>query len=349
MTISRPTYTTREAVKARLDVKMTARMDGIVDDAIQAAAEDVDRLCHRQFWPQVDSRAFDWPSRESPTSWRLWLDQHELISITALTAGGTTIAPADYLLYPVGGPPYTRIEINLGGSAAFAPGSTYQQAIVISGLFGYGNDETAAGTLAALLDGSSTVLTVSNSAAVGVGDLIRIDDERMLVTGRTSVDTGQNLAADLAASAAAAGMVVADGSAYALGETLTVDTERVRVEDITGNVLTVRRAWDGSTLAAHTSGADIYAPRTLTVVRGYGGTSAAAHTQGTAVRRHVAPALVRQLARAEALATVQQEAAAYARVVGSGENEREASGRGVKALREDVYGAYGRKARIRAV
>ena len=350
MTVSRPTYASRESVKTRLDVKLTARADQVVDDAVEAAADQADRLCHRVFYPTVATRYFPWPDRKYPTAWILWLDSDELISVTSLTSGGTAIAAADYLLEPANaGPPFTRIELDRSGSAAFGGSNTPQRDVTVAGTFGYGADEASAGTLAEVLDSSETSVDVSNSAAVGVGDLIRVDSERMLVTDKATVDTGQNTAGALTASKADVSLTVADGTQFGAGETVTVGSERMRVDEITGNVLTVTRAWDGSVLAAHGSGTDVYAPRTLTVARGAYGTTAATHTSSSAVYRHVAPAQVRRFVRAFAEDSVLQEFAGYARVVGSGDNERQASRAGVNAVRNELYRDYARKLRIRSV
>jgi hypothetical protein len=67
------------------------------------------------------------------------------------------------------------------------------------------------------------------------------------------------------------------------------------------------------------------------------------------VYRWDAPGSVRQLCVAEALTDLLQGRSGYARTAGSGENEREASGRGLKDLRDRVYTSHGRKARTRAV
>ncbi len=96
------------------------------------------------------------------------------------------------------------------------------------------------------------------------------------------------------------------------------------ITDIAGNVLTVKRAWDGSVLATHV-GATVYAPRLLTVVRGVLGTAAATHLNGAAVAVHAVPGLVRELAVAEALNLFLQESAGYARTVGEGDSLRMAS------------------------
>ncbi len=83
--------------------------------------------------------------------------------------------------------------------------------------------------------------------------------------------------------------------------------------------------------------------------RGALGTTAATHNTATAVARHVVPALVRDLAIAEAINQLQQETSGYARVIGEGENAREGTGRSLFDLRKDAVAAYGRQARARAV
>jgi hypothetical protein len=87
----------------------------------------------------------------------------------------------------------------------------------------------------------------------------------------------------------------------------------------------------------------------LTVTRGQLGTTAATHSSSAAVARHVVPGLVQELAVAEALNTLLQKQSGYGRVIGSGDNEREASGRGLRQIREDAYTAFGRKPRKAAV
>lgn len=350
-TITRVCYCTREQVKAALDVAATAYADTRVDRAIESASDDVDGLCHRRFWPQTGTRYFSWPDSQSPTSWRIWLDADEAVSVSALVSGGVTIGSGDYFLEPANsGPPYTHLEVDLASSSAFGSGSTHQRAVAVTGVFaGCPAAEAAAGATAEGLDASETGVDVTDSAGVGVGDLVRVDSERMLVTGKTMLTTGQVLGSPaLTASAANVSLTVTTGSAYSPGETVLLDSERMLVLDVAGNVLTVRRAYDGSVLAAHT-GSTIYAPRTLTVVRGFAGTTAATHSTSAAVVRHAAPGLVRDLALAYALNQVLQESAGYARVAGQGDNAREFTGRGVKDIEADCYQRHGRKARTRAV
>lgn len=349
-----PWYATREEIKAELDVKETARSNSRIDRALADATEAVEGLCHRVFYPVLATRYFDWPNGQYARPWRLWLDANELISVTTLTSGGTTIDASDYLLEPNAyGPPYNRIEVNIGTSAAFGGGSTHQRDIVITGLWaGAPLTEAQVGATVEALDSSETGIDVdaATSAAVGVGNLLRIDSERVIVTARAQLDTGQTVGgAGLTNQNSSVTVAVQSGAVFAAGEAILIDGERMLVEDITGNTLVVKRAWDGATIAAHTVGAAIYAPRTLTVTRGVLGTAAASHSLGATVHRWDAPGPVRQLCIAEALTDLLQGRAGYARTAGAGESEREVAGRGINDLRSRVYTSHARKARTRAV
>jgi hypothetical protein len=346
MTISSPVYATREDVKAALDFKETARNNGQIDQAIESASRDVEALLRRRFYPQTATRYFDWPDYQRSASWRLWLQDNEVISLSALSAGGTTIAPADYFLEPVNqGPPFNRIEINLGGTSSFSSNaSTYQRSIVATGVFGYQTNDVTAGALSGAINSSVTTLNCTNSALVGVGSLIKLDSERMLVTDKAFVTTSQTLQGNLTALRSNETVPVSTGSAYAIGETILIDTESMLVTAVSGNNLTVTREWDGSTLAAHSTGATVYAPRTLTVSRGSVGTTAASHLDAAAIAVHQPPSLVRELTIAEALNYLLQRQSGYARIAG-----QDTQSRGLDALRCQAKARYGRQQRTRAI
>lgn len=345
-------YTTREAVKSALDSAETARNNVQVDRAIEAASRDAEKLCHRYFYPWTGTKYFDWPDRNGSRPWRLWLGRNELVSVTGLVAGGVTIAPGDYLLEPANdGPPYSHVEINLGSSAAFASGDTHQRAIAITGVW-YQLDEESVGELAANLGASTSATAAINwsTAEFGVGDVLRIDDERMTIRGRTMVDSTQNLGGPgLAANNADVTVPVTTGTAFASGQILLVGSERMLVVDVAGNNLTVKRAWDGSVIAPHTTAADIYTLTGVEVARAQLGTTLAAHSSGAAIYRHVPPGLVQAFTVAEALNTLLQEGSGYARTVRTGDAQSDASGAGLEDLRARVKRAHRRRARTAAV
>jgi hypothetical protein len=347
-------YATREDVKSALDFKETARTNAAVDRALEAASRAVEGLCHRRFYPETATRLWDWPNGQYARSWRLWLDANELISVTALSSAGVVIPSTAYHLEPNEyGPPYNRLELDIGTSSTFGGGATHQRNISISGLFGYRNDETALGVTTEALDASETGVDVdaATSAAVGVGSLLRLDGERMSVTGRSMLDTGQTLGAGLTAQVSAVTVPVASGAGFAVDEVVLIDGERMLIIDIAGNNLIVKRSWDGTVLAAHATGAVLYAPRSLTVQRAVLGTIASTHTLGAPVVQWDPPGPVNQLTIAEALNTVLQEQAGWLRMAGGAGNTggKEATLAALTALREQVWNSHGRKARTRAV
>lgn len=347
---TQPVYVTREQVKRALDSAETARNNTRIDDAIASGSRAADTLCRRRFYPEYATRSFPWPNPSGAgASWRLWLDENDLISLDTLTSGGDTLT--GYLLEPVNsGPPYTSIEIDLSTAAAFTTGATWQRSITGLGWWGYRDDTVPTGALAEGLDDSEVGVDVTDSLAVGVGSLIAVDSERMIVTDKRLLDTGQNLQTSLTALNNNATVAVTDGTLFAVGEVITIDAERMLVEDIAGNNLIVKRGWDGSVLAAHTAPtADIYAPRTLVVERGAVGTTAATHSTAAAVTVWKPPTLVARLARAEALVELGVESAGYAGSPGAGQAKRPPQGGTLEDLRCQVRDAHGRKARIGVV
>jgi hypothetical protein len=347
-----PGLCTREDVADALDVAPSVGAHRSIDRWVQAARVSVENLCHRSsFHPVVATRSWSAPSREQRSSWRLWLDEHPLISLDTLTTGGRVIDPADYFLEPQrSGPPYTCVELDLGGAgvAGWGGGSTPQRAIDLAGVWGWSADTEPAGDLAAGVDAVAVQLQVTDAAAVGVGDLIAVGSERMVITERGWLTTGQTLQAPVAALVNATALTVTDGSAFRVGEQLLLDAETVAVDGVAGNTLVVRRAVAGSVLAGHT-GSTLYASRLLTVARGAAGTTAAAHDAGADVGRWMPPPLTTDLAIAEVIVGIGREQSGMARTIGSGEGVRAAPGGDLADLRARVRARYGRKARMQAV
>ncbi len=116
------------------------------------------------------------------------------------------------------------------------------------------------------------------------------------------------------------------------------------VSFISGNNLTVERAYNGTVLAAHTMTTDVYAPRGLILTRGANGTTAAVHADATALQKYEAPDDVAILVQGECLAKFEQALAHWGRTVGMGGGEVnvEASGRALAQLRANMVGKYKR-------
>lgn len=354
MAVTRPTYATREEVKAALDVKLTARADAIVDGCNESATEAVEGFLKRKFYPKLMTRYWDWPNYQYAYPWRVWLDAWEVAdSSSAVVTSGGVVIPANTVLWePVNsGPPFTYFELDRSSTSGLGGGPTPQRNVGVTAPFGYWAKTTPAGALAAAMsDTTSTTATVTNSAALGVGDTIVVGSERMLVADKAMVSTGQTQQGSGVSTASSSDVAlgVTDGTKYFVGETLLLDSERMLIVDIAGNTVTVKRAWDGTVLATHT-GATIYAPRLLTVTRGELGTTAATHLIATAVNRGLVPSLVRNLTIAESLVDVVQKSGGYAHTQASGAAKQIGIGAGLDALREQAFARYGRKARKRVI
>lgn len=345
-------YTTREDVKSALDSKETARNNASVDRAIEGASRAVEGYLHRTFYPQIGTRYVDWPNRSNGSSWRVWLEQNELISASAITSGGVALSPANYLLEPTNdGPPYDRLEINRGTTGSFDSGSTSQRNIAITGTFGYSDTWVTYGATAEALDGTETDVDVNGAAstAVGVGSVIKVDSEVMLVTDRTLLTTGTTLNGSSVAQKNDTTQVLVSGAAVTVGEVITMNSEKMLVVSITSNSVTVIRGWDGSTLATH-SNSTVFAPRTLQVQRGALGSTVTTHLTATAVQVWQVPGLLRSLVTAEAVNMLLQESAGYARSSNSGDGgSSQQFGRGLDDLRKQAKAQLGRNARMRTV
>lgn len=352
-------YATREQVKSSLEVAQTARADALVDAKIEAASRNLEGFLHRRFYPERKTVKFDFPGYLSAPVWTQLLDDNELISVETLTAGGTVIAGSDFFLRRFDDkdePPYSTLDINLASSSSFRSGNTFQRAISILGLFS-GDKDTSTATAGCVLGvalpdavGTTVVLNPAAGAyTVGVGSLVLVGTERMVLRDRRMSATGQATTNVVDAQKNAQIVGVADGTLFAVGETILIDAERMRINDVAGNNLIVTRAWDGSALGSHLLGASVFALRTFLAERGVLGSVAAPHLIGVNVYTHQFPGPVNELCVAETVVLLEQNASGYARTTGSGLNERESAGKGLADVRESAWRTYGRKNRSGAV
>jgi hypothetical protein len=358
MAITTPVYTTRETIKRALDQGEVARNNRNIDRCIESASRNAELLCHRTFYPHIATKYFNWPNAQGSLPWRLWLDDNDLISLTTATSGDDSIPTGNILLEPnTSGPPYNRIEINIGTSSAFGGGSTYQRDITLTGLWGWNDEHINTGATIEALDASETEVDVDAEVGVqvGVGSILKIDSERLLVTERRQLDTGQTVGgAGLTVSKGDTSLTVADGTSFAVDETLLIGSERVLVTEIAGNTLTIERAFEGSTSAAHAADTTIYAPRTLVIERGALGSTAATHVSGATIQMWRVPSGLRQYVTAEAIHELMQEQTGWFRTMSAssifgGTAKRAATVEALIDFRDQTYQTYGRKARTRAI
>ncbi len=351
-------YATVEQVSRSLEVLNTSYNAPMILAKLESSSRSIDHQMHRRFYPELRTFKRDWPNYRDGYAWQIDVGDNEIISMSSAVAGGVTIPTASIFLRRGDDrqePPYTYIEVDLASGYMWAAGPTFQQSLVITALCGYNDTSTtlATGTLAAAIASTTaTSITISPANAQvmpGIGSLILCDTERMVVAARSMSTTSQTISADVAATQATRTITSTGAANLAVGETILIDSERMLIDDIVGNNIIVRRAWDGTVLAAHTNGTTIYAPRTYVVKRGQLGSTAATHLISANVYTHEYPALINELCIAETVVALTQNAGAYARTIGSGNTVREATGQGLVDVRAMAFAAYGRKNRQAAI
>ena len=323
MAIYRPTYCSREDVQLALDISPTQIDYARIDRAVMSASEEIDGICHRRFYTVYETHYWDWPNYQYSYPWRIWLDQAELAAVDGLyvpvvTTGGSVI-PADQIFWRPWnyGPPYYAVELNRSTSAAFGVSATPQRDVAITGWFGYWVNTLNAGTLAVTMsDTTSTTLVCSDANLVGVGDVLIVDAEWMLVQDRGWYDSTETVSSGATTASAADNTVTPSAGTFYAGEVLLLDSEQVLILSVNpSGSYVVKRAFNGTVLATH-SAAEIYVQRSLTVTRGDYGSSAAMHSSAADLSVMDVPHAVNALAVAEAVNTVLQETTGYAKVVG---------------------------------
>ncbi len=208
---------TLEQLRGHLGAPPNAAEDARLLRALEAASAQIERLTGRRFLPYVATRQYDLPPADT-----LLLDE-DLLSLDALYNGdGSAIDLADVLLMPAS-PPHSVLRLRDGAYYMAVNGA--DAAITVAGIWGwherYSRAWVASGeSLAMPLDALATTLSVS-----------------------------------------AIGGVAGDGQSprFQVGALLRVDDELMRVValDEAAQTLTLERGAQGSTAAAHSTGAPL--------------------------------------------------------------------------------------------
>lgn len=352
-------YATREQVLAGPEISHSAYAAGLIDGKILSSSDSIDRTLHRRFYPERRTVLFDWPQTRSTPTWQIDLDAsgNRMISLEQCLSGDGTNITASCILRRSDEkqePPYDRLEIDLSTSAAFTSGTTWQRAITVTGLYSDDKDTDTTVVDAALsgaINSSVTSLVLNPLSGVytpGVLSLIKIDSERIqLLNRQMSAVSGQTTTGTLDDIQSGTLVGVTSGSSFAVGETILIESERMKINDIASNNLIVDRAWDGTALATHASGTQVYALRTFTVARGVLGSTAASHSDAASVYEHEYPPLINELCVAESILAIQRQIGAYGQ--GSPDSTSKRNMSDIADLRERAWIAFGKKNRKEAI
>jgi hypothetical protein len=169
----------------------SAADDPVIDDIIEQSSRICDDETGRHFYPLVQTQLYDYPKNPPTRDTDTLKLKDDLLSLTAFLNGdGTAVTSTDYNLLDVNFPPYWGIQIKDVSSISWqtnAAGSS-QQVLSVSGIWGYHPTYSVDGwALATTLNGAITDTTgltwnVTTGTALVVGQLVKIDNEFLIVS-----------------------------------------------------------------------------------------------------------------------------------------------------------------------
>lgn len=108
---------------------------------------------------------------------------------------------------------------------------------------------------------TSTAISISNEAHIIPSSspfTIRLDEVPKQDTPSTLIIKVKDLLAAAITTSGATSITVTNGAWFAVGNTITIDSEQMYVSGIASNVLTVTRGYNGTTATTHSLGAAVY-------------------------------------------------------------------------------------------
>lgn len=166
--------------------------DSVIEDMIERTSREFDGMCGRHFYPLVETVNYDVPDDEF-----LWFDD-DLLEVISLTNGdGTAVATADYHFKPLR--EYPKYALYLTDITDTAWESTTvdsdQEAIALNAIWGYREQYATYGwtqgsliNMGTNLNATATTITVDSDDLFVPDQLIRIDNEIMIVVSSSSND-----------------------------------------------------------------------------------------------------------------------------------------------------------------
>jgi len=185
------------------DMSADATDDTVIEDLLEAASRHIDEETGgRTFYPRVETRYYSIPESYEDDRWidgivrssrnarELTVDD-DLLEIISLTNGdGTVIASSEYDLVPRNLSPKFAIRLKAGSAVMWEDDAdgNIEDVIAVAAIWGY-HDRYAqrawktGGTLGAALNISALSLTMTAGHSLAVGQVVKIDNELLIVTG----------------------------------------------------------------------------------------------------------------------------------------------------------------------
>lgn len=173
------------------DLTADATDDAFIEKVIERASRRLDDLVGRSFYPRVESHNFD-----VPEDGMLWFDDDLLEVITLTNGDATTIASTEYVMKPITDYPKYCLLIRDISTTYFKESSTTysnEQVIALNAVWGYHSNYSRRGfvlgsTLVEAGNLNATLLsfTVASGTPFAVNQVIRLDNELMIVSDVTT-------------------------------------------------------------------------------------------------------------------------------------------------------------------
>jgi len=156
---------------------------------LEAASREFDKQSGRIFYPTIKTNLYDTPKKN-----HLVFHDDLLEMLTFTNGDGTEIESTNYKLWPYNSTPKYQIELRPLSSVYFEFSSTYSSMAAISALAIWGYHErydlawsTGSTLSAAIATTSATSVTITSETLFAAGQIIRIDDELLLVDTVTTL------------------------------------------------------------------------------------------------------------------------------------------------------------------
>jgi len=166
--------------------------DTIIENLVNSACRYIDGQTQRRFYPSVETRLYDIPE-DTNDNRVLMLDDDLLSAITFLNGDAVEITSSDYKLLPYNVAPKYAIRLKDTSDVTWETDTSAsgEGVLSVTGFWGY-HDFFAArawasvGTIAAAMDSDTASITMTSGHSVAQDDIIKIDNEIMLVSSVSS-------------------------------------------------------------------------------------------------------------------------------------------------------------------
>jgi hypothetical protein len=159
--------------------------DMTIEDMIERSSRDFDGLMGRMFYPRIETRYFDLPEDDC-----LYFDDDLLAVLSLANGDGVAIAPTEYKFLPINDYPKYALKLTDVTGTIWSESSTgsEDQVITLNGIWGYREQYSIhAWTTGSILNetgnlnATDTTFTVDSSSKFGTDQIIKIENELMIV------------------------------------------------------------------------------------------------------------------------------------------------------------------------